>query len=145
MVNFHIIFNIFLYYFSGLCSCCKDTLDCQNLTDVEFNLLQQNVKEKLIVGSDLFLKTSPDELKRFLDFVKGTAPYDVVLDGLNIAYAVGVGSHLDKLNLLNHVVDHFVKQKKKILLLGRQHMLGWHRKTLQKITSKTCSFFTENM
>ncbi|XP_021195270.3 mitochondrial ribonuclease P catalytic subunit [Helicoverpa armigera] len=129
----------------GQCQCCKDTLDCLPLSEEEFNLLQKNVKEKLIVGSDLFLKTSPEELKRFLDFVDKTAPYDIVLDGLNIAYAVGAGTQTDKAKFLIDVVDHFVRQKKKILLLGRQHMLRWNKRVMQDIKHKTSFFLTDNI
>lgn len=129
----------------GQCQCCKDTLDCLPLSEEESNLLQKNVKEKLIVGSDLFLKTSPEELKRFLDFVDKTAPYDIVLDGLNIAYAVGAGTQTDKAKFLIDVVDHFVRQKKKILLLGRQHMLRWNKRVMQDIKHKTSFFLTDNI
>ena len=103
------------------------------------------MKDKLIVGSDLFLKTSPEELKRFSNFVEKTAPYDIVLDGLNIAYTVGLGNNMEKVKLLNFVVDHFVRQKKKILLLGRQHMMSWNRKIMQQIMNKTNFFFTDNL
>nr|CAB3507435.1 unnamed protein product [Spodoptera littoralis] len=130
---------------NGQCSCCKDTLDCLTLTSDEFDKLQSIVKEKLIVGSDLFLKTSPEELKRFTDFVDKTAPYDIVLDGLNIAYGVGMASHLNKMMFLNQVVDHFVRRNKKILLLGRQHMMRWNMKIMQQIMRKTECFFTENV
>lgn len=129
----------------GQCSNCKHTLDCLNLNTEEFNMLQENIKEKLIVGSDLLLKTTHDELKRFLDFVESTAPYDVVLDGLNISYAIGKGSHIDKLHFLDHVVNHFVSENKKVLLLSRKHMLSWNRKLMEKIMCKTSSFFTDNL
>ncbi|CAH0625380.1 unnamed protein product [Chrysodeixis includens] len=129
----------------GQCSCCKEKLENLSLTNEEFNTLQGNVKEKLIMGSDLFLKTSPQELKRFLDFIEKTAPYDVVLDGLNIAYSVGMAPHREKLSFLINIVDHFLKQKKKVLLLGRKHMLGWHKRSLDQIMGKTCSFFTEDI
>ncbi|KAF9420755.1 hypothetical protein HW555_003103, partial [Spodoptera exigua] len=129
----------------GQCSCCKEKLDCLTLTNDEFNILQRIVKDKLIVGSDLFLKTSPEELKSFTEFVDKTAPYDIVLDGLNIAYGVGMASHFDKMRFLNQVVDHFVKQNKKILLLGRQHMMRWNMKLMQQIMRKTKYFFTDNV
>ncbi|XP_072934837.1 mitochondrial ribonuclease P catalytic subunit [Epargyreus clarus] len=132
---------------SGECNCCKEKLDDIILSDKEFSLLQQNVKDKLIVGSDLFLKTSPGELERFLRFIEKTKPYDVVLDGLNIIYLIGAkhGSPMEKLKTLSMVVDHFLKQNKKILLLGRKHMFKWHGPTLKELTQKTCSFFTENI
>ncbi|CAH2258791.1 jg12543 [Pararge aegeria aegeria] len=129
----------------GQCKNCNHTLDCLRLTTEEFTTLQQNIKEKLIVGSDLFLKTSPDELERFMDFVGRTAPYDIVLDALNIAYVAGRGDVNDRVRLLTTVVNHFLQKKKKILLLGRKHMLKWKRGTLLQLTKNTQSFFTENL
>lgn len=103
------------------------------------------MKEKLIVGSDMFLKTSPEELQKFLQFVERTAPYDIVLDALNIAYAVGKGSSDQRISALNNVADYFLEKNKKVLILGRKHMLKWHRGDLKKILDKTHSFFIDDM
>lgn len=128
---------------SGKCMCCNQNLDCLTLSEEEFSILQKNVKEKLIVGSDLFLKTSPDELKRFLDFVNRTSPYDIVLDALNIAYSVGKSDIHNRIKVLGTVVDYFLQHKKRILLLGRKHMLKWRQ--IHNLTSRTESFFIDDM
>ncbi|XP_052750344.1 mitochondrial ribonuclease P catalytic subunit [Galleria mellonella] len=128
----------------GQCMKCSETLDPLQLTGEQFKMLQENVKEKLIVGSNLFLKTSPDELNRFLEFLEKTAPYDVVLDALNIAYA-GKRGPMDRYRVLNYVVDYYSKMNKRILLLGRKHMLRWKNHQIQKLMNKTCSFFTEDL
>ncbi|KPI92626.1 Mitochondrial ribonuclease P protein 3 [Papilio xuthus] len=130
---------------SGQCVSCNSSLDCLKISNEEFKLLQNDIKNKLIVGSDLFLKTSPKELSAFIKFVDATAPYDVVLDALNIAYAVRNGSHIQKMALLRKVVDYFDRKNKKMLLLGRKHMLKWHRKTMEYLMGKTSSFFTEDI
>jgi mitochondrial ribonuclease P protein 3 len=114
------------------------------LTENEFISLQSNVQEKLIVGSDLFLKTLPGELDRFLQYVKDTAPYDIVLDALNIAYVARNGA-IQRVDLLKTVVNHYVSQKKKILLLGRKHMLHWPKRQMTEILGKTCSFFIDDL
>ncbi|XP_068629830.1 mitochondrial ribonuclease P catalytic subunit [Battus philenor] len=127
------------------CLCCNDTLKCFKLTKEEFELLHKNIKDKLIIGSDLFLKTSPKEIQSFMSFVDRTAPYDIVLDALNIGYTLGKSSNIDRMGFLKTVVDHFNRQNKRILLLGRKHMLRWHNKSLEYLMSKTCSFFTEDI
>lgn len=125
---------------------CRGKLDCLKPSDEEFLSLQNSVKEKLIVGSDLFLKTSPDEIERFLKFVRKTAPYDIVLDSLNIAYTGNNrNGSSDRLTVLNNVVNYFKSRNKKILLLGRKHMLNWPRKQMQEIMGKACCFFTDNL
>lgn len=124
---------------------CKEKLDCLKLSNEEFLTLQQNVKEKLIVGSNLFLKSSPEELQRFLSFIEKTAPYEVVIDALNVAYAVGKGTYSDRLDLLFATVDYFKERKKRVLLLGRKHMLKWGKGNIEKLKNSTCTFFTEDM
>jgi ribonuclease P protein 3 len=42
--------------------------------------------DKVVVGADIFRKSTPEEIKEFKNFVKVTAPYDMVFDGLNIAF-----------------------------------------------------------
>lgn len=42
-----------------------------------------------MVGGDVFRKTTPEEINEFKNFVKNTAPYDMVIDGLNIAFTGG--------------------------------------------------------
>ncbi|CAG4996780.1 unnamed protein product [Parnassius apollo] len=130
---------------SGQCISCNKQLKCLKLSNQEFELLQKNIKDKLIIGSDMFLKTSPKELNEFLHFVDETAPYDIVLDALNIAYAISKSTNMEKLKFLKTVVDYFNGKNKRILLLGRKHMLKWHRKTLEYLMSRTCSFFTEDI
>lgn len=144
-ISYTIITLTSLSVSSGQCLHCKDTLDRLLLSDKEFIQLQQNIKEKLLVGSDLFLKSSPDELKKFSNFVERTAPYDVVIDSLNVAYAVGKGTPANKLSMLFAVVDYFKERNKKILLLGRKHMFKWGKGSMERLTTNTNSFFTDNL
>lgn len=142
-----IYFNcmFFLQLFSGQCTKCRATLDCLNLSKVEFETLQKNVKDKLIVGSDLFLKSSPKELAKFLQFIENTGPYDIVIDALNVAYAIGKRNSANKLNLVAAVVNHFKEKNKKIMLLGRKHMLKWNKGVMQMLQRDTCCFFTDDL
>lgn len=58
-----------------------------DVTDSEFKLLQDRFMSNVMIGKNIFNNSSPQELKDFRDFIEVTAPYDVVIDGLNIAYA----------------------------------------------------------
>lgn len=45
--------------------------------------------DRVVIGADIFRKSTPEEIKEFKNFVKMTAPYDMVIDGLNIAFTAG--------------------------------------------------------
>lgn len=131
--------------FSGRCQSCSKTLDCLKLSDEEFKTLQSNIKDKLIIGSDLFLKTSPQELEKFLNFIEKTGPYDIILDALNVSYSIGKQSQATGAKALHIVVEYFLNQNKKVLILGRKHILTWKKNLIGDMLSKTSSFFTDNL
>lgn len=45
--------------------------------------------ENVVIGKNVFTKTTPDELKSFQTFIQGAGSCDVVIDGLNVAYSAG--------------------------------------------------------
>lgn len=45
--------------------------------------------EKVVVGGNVYYNSTPKEFKQFMQFLEKAQPYDIVIDGLNIA-CVGV-------------------------------------------------------
>lgn len=60
------------------------------VTHEEFNQLKNTFLSKVLVRDNIFLKTDPQELDNFINFIEQNAPYDCVIDGLNVAYSSGV-------------------------------------------------------
>lgn len=74
---------------NGKCPSCGNKLSSTKLNEVEFAKLSRSFLDDVLIRKDVFLKSSPEELLRFKKFVDKTAPYDCVIDGLNVAYSHG--------------------------------------------------------
>ncbi|KAJ9596625.1 hypothetical protein L9F63_012322 [Diploptera punctata] len=130
----------------GVCKSCKKFLNPIKITRTEFEKLQSAFLEKVVIGRDMFSKTTPEELENFKRYVKSTAPYDIVLDGLNIAYAMGKkNSYTNFAFSLEKVVEHFTMKSQKVLVLGRKHMQSWPRKYMNSVYKNARVFLAQNM
>lgn len=72
-----------------ICSCCKTALEEISIESGEFQRLQKAFHEKVLIKDNIFIKSTPQEFNLFNRFLKSTGPFDVVIDGLNVAYSVG--------------------------------------------------------
>uniref|UniRef100_A0A1B6EBK8 Mitochondrial ribonuclease P catalytic subunit n=1 Tax=Clastoptera arizonana TaxID=38151 RepID=A0A1B6EBK8_9HEMI len=131
----------------GICRTCKKTLKAVIVTDEEFYQLKNAFLDPILIGKDIFLKTRPDEILQYQKLLKETAPYDIVLDGLNIAYAGGSKnkSAIAHSFMVKSVVEHFVKQSKKVLVLGRKHMNRWPQSNMKYIKDNASIFFADDL
>lgn len=74
---------------NGNCPSCNNKLSTMKLNENEFIKLSNTFLNNVMIRRDVFIKTSPDELKRFTNFVERAIPFDCVIDGLNVAYSHG--------------------------------------------------------
>lgn len=74
---------------SGKCSSCNAKLPSNLLGEEEFKKLSSMFYDDVIVRKDVFLKTNPDEVNRYINFVEKFHPFDCVIDGLNVAFSHG--------------------------------------------------------
>ncbi|KAM3918639.1 mitochondrial ribonuclease P catalytic subunit [Leptodactylus fuscus] len=131
---------------NGHCHSCKEQLESIHLTPEEYDTLKKAVIDSVIKGEDTFRKTTPEELHSFLKFVDSHPPYDIVVDGLNVAYL----SRNNPLStpLLN-VVSCLAKTGKRILVLGRKHMLvpskRWLKEDILHLQECADCFFLDNI
>jgi len=130
----------------GICQNCKQKLQKLELNAQEFEDLKTGIFKNVIVGKNVFFRTTPDELRSFQDFVANMKKYDVVIDGLNVAYSLGVKQPSRVLSsLLLAVVKHFANQNKKVLVLGRRHMSNWSKSDWSYITQNADTFLAQSL
>lgn len=74
------------FLFRGSCKHCGYSLSEITFNEKNFRDLAEFMMKRVIIGSDIYHKTNPQELQRFKKFIEETKPYDIVIDGLNISY-----------------------------------------------------------
>ncbi|KAH8386731.1 hypothetical protein KR093_002336 [Drosophila rubida] len=130
----------------GKCAACQQHLEHVAIGDADFVKLRDAFLDKVLIRKDVFQKSTPEEVARFKQYVKQTAPYDCVIDGLNVAYSTGNKKPPQQLaQLLATVVRYFKERRKRVLVLGRQHMRSWSKPAMQYIQSNACVFLTSNL
>ncbi|XP_063803966.1 mitochondrial ribonuclease P catalytic subunit [Pseudophryne corroboree] len=131
---------------SGNCHACKEQLESIHLKPEEYSTLKTAVIDSIIRGEDTFRKTTPEELQRFLEFVNSRPPYDIVVDGLNVAFLFRKQT-LSK--TLLDVVSSLAAKRKRILVLGRKHMLintkQWLKEDIKHLQKCADCFFLDNI
>ncbi|XP_033207094.1 mitochondrial ribonuclease P catalytic subunit isoform X2 [Belonocnema kinseyi] len=127
----------------GRCAKCSHQLPAPDISKEEFDKMSKLFMEKVVVGGNVYYNSTPKEFKQFMQFLEKAQPYDIVIDGLNIACAgVFEKDRVQKASRLSKAVEYFLNTDKKILLLGRQHMLKW--KYMDYIRHNTQMFLVDN-
>ncbi|XP_006117747.2 mitochondrial ribonuclease P catalytic subunit [Pelodiscus sinensis] len=131
---------------SGKCPVCNQHLETIHLNEEEYNILKAKIIKDVIQGTDVFRKTTPQELEEFRNFVENHPPYDIVIDGLNVAK---VSNRRSESQTLLDVVSHLAQKNLRLLVLGRKHMLtgspNWKRPIVAATQKKADFFFAENV
>uniref|UniRef100_A0A675B338 Mitochondrial ribonuclease P catalytic subunit n=1 Tax=Anopheles darlingi TaxID=43151 RepID=A0A675B338_ANODA len=130
----------------GKCAHCKESLTSIVVPQESFERLKERFLEAVLISKEIFNKTTPEELGRFQKFLQKTIPYDVVIDGLNVAFSSG--NHKNPAlyaKQIAAVVRHYVHQKKRVLVIGRQHMDKWRSKDMKYIRENSFLFLTEDL
>ncbi|XP_073828091.1 mitochondrial ribonuclease P catalytic subunit [Musca autumnalis] len=130
----------------GKCASCGVHLENVSLSSEDFHKLQDSFLEKVLIRKDVFQKSTPEELKRFSEYIERTGPYDCVIDGLNVAYSMGSKKPPQALaNLLFSVVKYFKSKNKHVLVLGRNHMNKWPYRTMQYVKDNAAVFLANDI
>lgn len=131
---------------SGQCLGCGKTIESIHLSPEEYEFLKRKVLRDVIDGGDQYRKTTPQELKRFQNFVKYCPPFDIVIDGLNVAKMFPKARESQ---VLLGVVSQLAKQNLHVLVLGRKHMLTsraqWKKEEMEEVRKLASCFFADNI
>lgn len=65
---------------------CKNKLQSAGITSQQFTNLRKEFVHKVVKGTDIYHKTTPKEWKEFEQVIHKYGPFDIVLDGLNVAH-----------------------------------------------------------
>lgn len=77
-----------IYFPSGRCSVCQNTLQTVQITDEEFITLRKEFLNNVVKGADIYHKTTPKEWQSFEQVIKKHGPFDIVMDGLNVSHGL---------------------------------------------------------
>ncbi|XP_062061248.1 mitochondrial ribonuclease P catalytic subunit isoform X1 [Lepus europaeus] len=131
---------------SGQCPGCGKAMESIHLSPDEYEFLKRKIMRDVIDGGDQYKKTTPQELKRFENFVKSCPPFDIVIDGLNVAKMFPKARESQ---VLLDVVSQLAKQNLRLLVLGRKHMLTqrsrWRKDEMEKIQKQASCFFADDI
>ncbi|XP_049763232.1 mitochondrial ribonuclease P catalytic subunit [Schistocerca cancellata] len=129
----------------GICQTCNKQLTPQLPTPTEYKQLQVAMLDRVLLSDDVFLKTSPKEVVHFQNMLKKNRTWDVVIDGLNVAFASGSSSSSNHAKLLFLVVEQFWRQGEKVLVLGRKHMKNWPKRQMEALSNCAQLFLADNL
>lgn len=60
----------------------------ETVSEEEFHRLKEAVMSVALIGDNVYQKSTPEEVIRFMKFIEMVKPFDVVLDGLNVAFCI---------------------------------------------------------
>lgn len=115
------------------------------VTKEEFLQLSEAILQNVVIGSDVYHNSNPQELDELIKFVNKTKPYGIVIDGLNISYRSPERSLKVLVERLAAVVKYFVDMNVVVMVLGRKHMNSWPKKTMQYIRDNAFVFLADNI
>lgn len=80
------LMNLSHFFNSGVCSVCNSTLNAVKISKNDFVLVKNAFINKVVKGADIYRKTTPEEWQQFERVIHDNGPFDIIMDGLNVAY-----------------------------------------------------------
>ncbi|XP_045120550.1 mitochondrial ribonuclease P catalytic subunit-like isoform X2 [Portunus trituberculatus] len=128
----------------GVCPACRHQLETKAVSEEEFRNLQEEFVPRVLVRSDIFRSTNPEEWEDFKQYVEERKPFSLVVDGLNASYILNKKGEHFRHKSLEEVVTQALQNesRSRILVLGRQHMQKWMKR--MRWNRQRVDFYTLN-
>lgn len=132
----------------GKCEACRRQLPPLVVTSEDFLQLSRLFMQRVLIGDDIYEHSSPAEITRFRGFLMQWAPFDMVIDALNVSFTrTKVRPTRQELAAnLRLMLEHVKRSKRnrRILVIGRKHMRSWPPAEFQRISSMARLYLVEN-
>ena len=115
--------------FSSKCQNCGGFLSRYKIGNESRERIMKILTDFVIKKKDVYLKTSPLELQKFLNFLKKTDPFDLVVDQANVSYKPmnqKLSNQFNKSRNLYDSVKHFSDLGWNTLLVCRPEVRRFH-------------------
>ncbi|XP_054264725.1 mitochondrial ribonuclease P catalytic subunit [Macrosteles quadrilineatus] len=129
----------------GVCLSCNSLLEPCQISKEDFLELRKAFLNPVIIGKDIFQKTKPEEFSEFLNFLEQSGPFNIVVDGLNVALHGRHQTTAINTERLKTVVKYFAGWKQKVLVLGRKHMASWNTPDMEFVKKNAQLFLADNL
>ena len=90
---------------SSKCQNCGDSLNKYKIDDDSREKIMKILIDFMIKKNDVYLKTSPLELQKFLTFLNKNEPFDLVVDQPNVSFKPFSGKHSNFFNQSRNLFD----------------------------------------
>jgi len=111
----------------------------ERLRLVNFDILQNEFLERVLIQDNVYKNTDPDDLKNLEKFMKNHGPFDMVMDGLNACYYNNATNLPDdpgnaaRIGQVLTIVKKLKKMKKKVAVISRD---WWRRGPQARVTKE---------
>jgi mitochondrial ribonuclease P protein 3 len=128
-----------------LCPSCGKRLNEIVITPEDHEKLKHAIVNNIMIGKNSFSRSTPKEVDDFLKLLRESKPFDIIVDGLNVAYSIPNTPWHVKSGLVVNVVKSFVKDNKRVLVIGRQHMKKWGYQAMNYLKNNSTLYLLDDL
>jgi len=107
------------------CNICHTHMNEEEyISEKDYLKLRAVFEDQVIVGKNVFFKSTPEQLNDFKRFIDTFGPFDVIIDGLNVFHK---NHQKGSWKAVENMVNFFTRRRKRVLVLGTSSMKNLKR------------------